>query len=85
MVLSPTMTVTLVALLVLAAVAWAGVRLVRWARRGTKGAAVLAAAAFPFPDQPSPQEQVEHALKKGGAESGEPLPPDSDRREHEKS
>jgi hypothetical protein len=53
--------------------AWLAVRAVRWARKGTRGGAMLAAAAFPFPDQPPPNEQVERAnqLRKD-AESADP-------------
>jgi hypothetical protein len=45
----------------------------RWARKGSTGASMLAAAAFPFTDQPPPNEQVEHEnqLRKD-AESGDP-------------
>jgi len=52
---------------------WLAVRAIRWAKKGSKGGSMLAAAAFPFPDQPPPQEQVEqqNRLKKD-AESGDP-------------
>ena len=49
------------------------VRAIRWARKGTKAASVLAAAAFPFPEQPPPQEQVENVNRlRKDSESGEP-------------
>jgi hypothetical protein len=49
------------------------IRAVRWAKRGTKGGAVLVALAFPNPDQPPPQQIVEDEgrLKKD-SESGSP-------------
>jgi hypothetical protein len=52
---------------------WLAVRAVRWAKKGSKLGSMLVAAAFPFPDQPPPQEQVEqqNRLKKD-AESGDP-------------
>jgi hypothetical protein len=52
---------------------WLAVRAVRWAKKGSKAGSMLAAAAFPFPDQPPPQEQVaqQNRLKKD-AESGDP-------------
>lgn len=40
---------------------WLMVRAIRWAKRKTRAGSVLAAAAFPFPDQPSPHEQIENA------------------------
>jgi len=61
------------ALVVLLFLAWLMVRAIRWAKKGSKSASMLAAAAFPFPEQPPPNEQVEriNRLKKG-AESGDP-------------
>ena len=52
---------------------WLMLRAIRWAKKGSKGASMLAAAAFPFPEQPPPNEQVEriNRLKKD-AESGDP-------------
>ncbi len=52
---------------------WLMLRAIRWARKGSKGASMLAAAAFPFPDQPPPNEQIEriNRLRKD-VESGEP-------------
>jgi hypothetical protein len=52
---------------------WLAIRAVRWAKKGSKAGSMLAAVAFPFPDQPPPQEQVEqqNRLKKD-AESGDP-------------
>ena len=51
---------------VVALTLWLMIRAVRWAKKGTKAGSMLAAAAFPFPDQPPPGEQVENAnrLKK---------------------
>jgi hypothetical protein len=49
------------AILVAAALIWFAVLAMRWAKKGTKAGAMLAAAAFPFPDQPPPHEQVEEA------------------------
>jgi hypothetical protein len=60
---------------ILAALAflWLAIRAIRWARKGTKAASVLAAAAFPFPEQPPPHEQVENANRlKKDSESGSP-------------
>lgn len=58
---------------VAASFTWLAVRAVRWAKKGSKASSMLAAAAFPFPDQPPPREQVEqqNRLKKD-AESGDP-------------
>jgi len=52
---------------------WLSVRAIRWAKKGSKAGSMLAAAAFPFPGQPPPQEQVEqeNRLKKS-TESGDP-------------
>jgi hypothetical protein len=60
---------------VLAAVflVWLMIRAIRWAKKGTKTGSVLAAVAFPFPDQPPPHEQVERANRlRKDAESGDP-------------
>lgn len=64
---------TLSAILSLVLLTWLMVRAIRWARKGSKGASMLAAAAFPFPEQPPPNEHVEriNRLKKG-AETGDP-------------
>jgi hypothetical protein len=52
---------------------WLAVRAIRWAKKGTRAGSILAAAAFPFPDQPPPREQVENARRlKKDAESGDP-------------
>jgi hypothetical protein len=52
---------------------WLFIRAVRWAKKGTKAGSILAAAAFPFPDQPPPHEQVANANRlKKDAESGDP-------------
>jgi hypothetical protein len=52
---------------------WLAVRAIRWAKKGTRAGSMLAAAAFPFPDQPPPHEQVENANRlKKDAESGDP-------------
>ncbi len=40
---------------------WLRVRAVRWAKRGTRGGAMLAAADFPFPEQPPPNEIMQRA------------------------
>jgi hypothetical protein len=40
---------------------WLMVRAIRWAKKGTRTGSMLAAAAFPFPEQPPPHEQVENA------------------------
>ena len=48
-------------------------RAIRWAKKGSKAGSMLAAAAFPFPEQPSPQEQVEQENRiKKTVESGDP-------------
>jgi len=61
-----------IALLVAGAV-WIAVKSVRWAKKGTKGGAMLVAIAFPNPDQPPPQQQVEEATtRRKDSESGEP-------------
>ena len=64
-----------VCILVVSAVGftWLAGRAVRWAKKGSKAGSMLTAAAFPFPDQPPPQEQVEqqNRLKKD-ADSGDP-------------
>jgi hypothetical protein len=55
---------------------WLAVRAIRWAKKGTKAGSMLAAAAFPFPDQPPPEEQVEQQSRiKKSAESGDPKRP----------
>jgi hypothetical protein len=70
--LEPLLWVFAVALLV-ATVVWLAVRAVRWAKKGTKGGAMLVAIAFPNPDQPPPQQQVEEATRrKKDSESGDP-------------
>ena len=52
---------------------WLFVRAIRWAKKGTKAGSMLAAAAFPFPDQPPPHEQVANANRlRKDAESGDP-------------
>jgi hypothetical protein len=62
-----------IVLLVLVAFAWLMLRAIRWARKRTKVGSMLAAAAFPFPEQPPPHEQVENANRlKKDAESGDP-------------
>lgn len=59
--------------LAIVAGAWLLVRAVRWAKKRTKAGSMLAAAAFPFPDQPPPHEQVENANRlRKDAESGDP-------------
>jgi hypothetical protein len=61
------------ALLGLLVLSWLMVRAIRWAKKGSKGASMLASAAFPFPEQPPPNEHVEriNRLKKG-TELGDP-------------
>jgi hypothetical protein len=45
----------------------------RWAKKATKAGSMLAAAAFPFPDQPPPPEQLAAANRLDkDAESGTP-------------
>jgi len=52
---------------------WLMIRAVRWAKKKTKVGSMLAAAAFPFPDQRPPNEQVENANRsRKAAESGDP-------------
>ena len=52
---------------------WLFARAIRWAKKGTKAGSMLAAAAFPFPEQPPPHEQVENANRlKKDAEPGDP-------------
>ena len=61
------------ALLATCAFVWLAVRAIRWARKGTRAGSLLAAAAFPFPDQPPPREQVENANRLNkDAESADP-------------
>jgi hypothetical protein len=43
---------------------WLAMKAIRWAKHGTKGAALLATIAFPDPDQPPPQQQVEEETKR---------------------
>ena len=61
-----------ITLAVVVGAGWLAMRAIRWAKKGTKAGSMLAAAAFPFPDQPPPQAQVEqeNRLKKN-AESGD--------------
>jgi hypothetical protein len=61
------------AILAVFVLTWLMVRAIRWAKKGSKGASMLAAAAFPFPELPPPNEHVEriNRLRKG-AESGDP-------------
>jgi hypothetical protein len=60
------------AVLATLSIVWLMIRLIRWARKRTKIGSMLAAAAFPFPDQPPPYEQVENANRlKKDAESGD--------------
>jgi hypothetical protein len=49
------------AVLLLIVAAWLAMSLLRWAKKGSRAGKMLAAAAFPFPDQPPPHEQVENA------------------------
>lgn len=52
---------------------WLAIRALRWAKRRTKIGSMLAAAAFPFPEQRPPHEKVENANRlKKDAESGDP-------------
>ena len=69
---SPLLWVTLGVLAVVFA-AWLMSVAVRWAKKGTKAGSMLAAAAFPFPDQPPPHEQLQDALRLDkDADSGAP-------------
>jgi hypothetical protein len=45
---------------------WLAILAIRWAKKGGAVGSMLAAAAFPFPEQPPPQQQAEDAnrLKK---------------------
>jgi hypothetical protein len=53
-------------------VVWLAFRAIRWAKKGSKGASMFTAAAFPFPDQPPPQEQVEQVNRlKKSADAGD--------------
>jgi hypothetical protein len=62
-----------IVLLVLIAFGWLMVRAIRWAKKRTKVGSMLAAAAFPFPEQPPPHEQVENANRlRKDAQSGDP-------------
>jgi hypothetical protein len=64
---------TCAAILAALVLVWLAIRGIRWAKKGTKAGSMLAAAAFPFPDQPPPHEQVENANRlKKDAESGDP-------------
>jgi hypothetical protein len=49
------------AIVVAAGLVWLAVLAIRWAKKGTRAGAMLAAAAYPFPDQPPPHERVEEA------------------------
>jgi hypothetical protein len=61
------------AILALLLLAWLMVRAIRWAKKGSKGASMLAAAAFPFTEQPPPNEQIERINRiKKGTETGDP-------------
>jgi hypothetical protein len=62
------------ATLAVAGVVWLAVLAIRWAKKGSRAGAMLAAAAYPFPDQPPPHEQIEEAnrLDKND-DAGEPL------------
>jgi hypothetical protein len=72
MIRSPGWLRACIAVLGLVSIAWLMVRAIRWARKGTKTGSMLAAAAFPFPDQPPPAEQVENAnrLRKDAESAG---------------
>ena len=62
------------ATLVAGALVWLAVLAVRWAKKGTRAGAMLAAAAYPFPDQPPPHEQVKEANRLDkDAEAGKPI------------
>jgi hypothetical protein len=63
---------TCAAILAALVLVWLAIQGIRWAKKGTKAGSMLAAAAFPFPDQPPPHEQVENANRlKKDAESGD--------------
>lgn len=56
-----------------AAMLWLAMKAIQWAKKGTKGAALLATIAFPNPDQPPPQQQIEEEnRRKKDAGSGRP-------------
>jgi hypothetical protein len=62
-----------IAILGLVFLVWLMVLAIRWAKKGTRTGSMLAAAAFPFPDQPPPHEQVENANRLSkDAEPGDP-------------
>jgi hypothetical protein len=64
---------TFALLLLFGCATWLAVRSVRWAKKGTKGGAMLVAIAFPNPEQPPPQQQVEEETRrKKDTESGSP-------------
>ena len=72
MITSPGWLRACIAVLGMVFLAWLMVRAIRWAKKGTKTGSMLGAAAFPFPDQPPPAEQVENAnrLRKGTESAG---------------
>ena len=52
---------------------WAAVRAIQWAKKGTKGTALLATIAFPNPEHPSPQQLAEEeTLRKKESGAGGP-------------
>jgi hypothetical protein len=64
------------AILIALLVVWLAFRALRWAKKKTTAGSMLAAAAFPFPDQPPPHEQVEQANRsRQDSESGDPEQP----------
>lgn len=50
---------TVITVSVAAVMLWLAMKAIQWAKKGTKGAALLATIAFPNPGQPSPQQQTE--------------------------
>ena len=62
-----------IAALVALSLVWLAIRAVKWAKKGGRAGAMFVAAAFPFPDQPPPQEQVEqqNRLKKDDESGGD--------------
>jgi hypothetical protein len=69
---APLLWISTCALLAVSAV-WLGIRLVGWAKNGTTGSKLLVSLAFPDPERPPPQEQVEDENRvKKEAESGDP-------------
>ena len=54
---------TFISACLFASAVWLAGRCIRWAKTGTKGGAMLVALAFPNPDHPPPQQQVEEEAR----------------------